>query len=259
MIPKVVVGTEIKMKKLEIKDLLRVLRSKFWIVIAAVVICAALSFSYCAFLATPLYSSSAIIAVTTGGISNDNTETKNQTMTTAAVSTSLNMLPTYIGALRNGGLLYEMTAERLSQRAGEFATSKTYSAVELKQMVTWTYVDDELNVTLTVKSKDPKDAYIIAKEIADTADSYLKVPYRYSAATVINSPNSAKLSYPNQPLFIVAAALLGLVVSVAIIYIYAITDNTVKNEDDLIENGFTVLGSVPDLNETSKGGAYCRV
>ena len=106
MIPKVVVGTEIKMKKLEIKDLLRVLRSKFWIVIAAVVICAALSFSYCAFLATPLYSSSAIIAVTTGGISNDNTETKNQTMTTAAVSTSLNMLPTYIGSLRNGGLLY---------------------------------------------------------------------------------------------------------------------------------------------------------
>ena len=78
MIPKVVVGTEIKMKKLEIKDLLRVLRSKFWIVIAAVVICAALSFSYCAFLATPLYSSSAIIAVTTGGISNDDTETKNR-------------------------------------------------------------------------------------------------------------------------------------------------------------------------------------
>ncbi len=247
------------MKNLTFTDFLKVLKSKLWVIALAIVLCAALSLVYCSFIATPMYSSSAIIAVTTGGISNDGDDDGRDSLTTAAVSTSMNMLPTYIGALRDGGLLYEMVEEGLEQRVAADATSVHYTAKELKSMVSWSYVEDELNVTLTVKSRVPEDAYIIAGEIAKTADSYLKVPYRYSAATVINYPTGASLSYPDTFLFTVVAAFAGAVAAIAVLYIYALTDTSVKSEEDLLKNGFTVLGSVPDLHANSKGGAYYRV
>lgn len=237
------------MEEINIMELFKLLLKRIWILIIVVVLCGAIGFSYCEFLATPKYSSSAKMIVSTGGILYEEDESiKN--ITAAQVQTSLAMLETYAIAMNSTEMFYIVEGDVKGE------TSGTYSALQLKGMTSISYSETSLVITVTVTSTDPKDAYMIAKAITKNAPEYLKSFIPSTIAKPLEEPFRSSMVYPNTFMTTMIAGLLGGVIAVAIIWIVALTDNTVKDEDQLITLGLSVIGVVPDFNETEKGGYY---
>lgn len=239
------------MDKVDLIDIARILLKRIWIIIIVFAVCAAGGFSYCQFFATPEYTASSRIVVTTGGIiANKEIYDTTSKITSADVSTSLAMLETYANTLD----MVKMYEYVITDVGGDL--NGKYSANNLKSMTSYTYSDTALIITVTVKCNDQGDAAKIANSVAKLAPLYLKEISPVASALTLEYSEGATKTFPKVLLITVGAGLAGALLTAIIIYLIAAADNTIKNEDDITKNGLTVLGIVPDFFEHKKGGYY---
>lgn len=238
------------MQEINVVEVFQLLLKKIWLLILVTVVCAAIGFSYCKFLAIPEYTANAKVVITTGGIlTNENIENPSK-VTAADVSTSLAMLETYAITLDMFDMYY-MVLEDIKDEVTD-----TYTAGTLKDITSYKYVDTSLVIAVVVTCTNQEDARIIANSVAKYAPKYLQQFFPTTSAMVVEYSEKASLSYPNTLLTTFISGVAGCIAVAAIICIAAFTDRTIKDENHLTNLGLTVIGIVPDFNTLPKGGYY---
>jgi len=109
-------------------------------------------------------------------------------------------------------------------------------------------------ITLTVTSKDPKLAVDVANQLAKSLKDVSKTIKNQDLVQLVDDavlPTSP--ASPKPLLNIAIAALLGLMASIAIIFILEYLDNTIKTTADIEKYlGLSVIGSIPLIDNDIK-------
>lgn len=236
------------MKEIDIMDFLKILWKKAWIIALVAVLCAAIGFSYCTLMVTPEYSSKAVMVVTVGDMTSDVVDSKDYAVV-------LSMMPTYVAQFREGTDFYKTIANSVNY-SNKKESAEEYSAAKIKSMCTWSFTEEQLHATVVVTGTNQNDVQLILEAIDKNADNYLKSVFPTTITKSTSRSEKASHTYPSTIIFALGGFLIGAVISAVIIYLVEALNTKIKSEEELIAQGFTVLGTVPDLNEIQRGGAY---
>ena len=117
-----------------------------------------------------------------------------------------------------------------------------YTIDELQGMLTVSNPSDTRALFITVSSPDPREAATIANEYANVAKQYIsdvmitEIPSTLSVALEPTNPVS-----PNKKMLLAVGMMLGLVLSVGILFVIYILDDKIKTSSDVLK----YTGSVP--------------
>lgn len=216
------------MNKLDIDDLLQLVRKFWWIVILS-----SLFFAICGFAVSTLmpskYTSNAMILVNQKGKKNGVTYSDRFDVQQA----NLQMVTTYKDIISSDTVLDE-AAKRIG--IGEDQLSNiTVTANQQSQVFT---------ITLTAYS--PKMAKLETETVAKVFKEKVKAILNANNVHIISHVHDGTKVWPNTKLFVLCGAAGGLVLSIAIILLRAIFSQKV-DENYLESLGFSNLGTITRL------------
>lgn len=156
-----------------------------------------------------------------------------------------------------------MMYQKLVKTYSQFAQSRTVAEnvinkmnlnmkVEtLQSMISVSPMGDTEFLTITVKSKDPKQAMDIANQLAK---SLKEVSYNVNKSDNVQMLDDAQLptrpASPKPLLNIAIAFFIGLMLSVGVVFIIEYLDNTVKSSEEIEKLiGLPVIGVIPNIND----------
>ena len=203
------------------------------IVVATVALglCAAL---YSLFLITPLYKASATMYV------NNNKNTVSENLSNNDITASLQLVPTVMRIFDSRTTLGEVAKK----------IDLGYTADQISNMISFSSAEDAQILTLTVINPNPEHAYIIANAIADTAP--------IKATEIMDGISVKVIDYAEQPLRpfspnvfknAVLGLILGFVISIGIAVLIEITDESIREENDIrkLYPDVPIIGTVPEI------------
>ena len=230
--------TETEVMEIDISELLFIIRRKIGLIIVSAIMMGCVAFLYTHFLVTPLYTSTSQFLVLT----------KETTLTSLANLQLSNYLTNDYKELVLSAPVLKEVVENLEL---------DFDYKTLKKKISINNPEDTRILIMTVEDIDPERACAIADELAEVAADYIgdtmeMTPPKIIGYGVVN-PN------PSSPSIVKNTALgifLGIVVSVALIVLMAMMDDTIKSEED-IEKYLKVsnLASVPDRKDNISGKA----
>lgn len=224
---------------IDIIHLAKTLLHRIWIVILAGILAAAAGFSYASFFITPLYSSNVRIYVNNSSIS---VGSASLSISSAEISASQSLVKTYIVILKD-----ESTLELIAEKA-----DLPYSAGQLGGMISASAVNETEIMRITVTSSDPYEASKIANCIADVLQIRISEIIKGTSMEVVgySKPNLHKVS-PSITSYTAKGFAVGAVIAAAIIVLVALYDNTIRDEEYLIQaDDYPLLAKIPDLFDT---------
>ncbi len=228
--------------------LLKLALRYIYLLIAVALIAAVLAFSYCNFLAVPRYSSTGSIVVTNGAIIND-TEVQTSTSTTAKkvsssdIAASLQLSNTIIDIL-NTNDIYKQLASDLGDK---YTYTDLMSRANVKRRN-----EDTLFIDASFTADTPEEAQTLVNSFLKLVPDYILTFIPNSTAAVTTTADRAVKIYPQTSKTVFIAAVAGVLLSYAVIYIISVFNTTIKNEDDIKSNyDLTVLGNIPDFSSAS--------
>lgn len=156
-----------------------------------------------------------------------------------------------------------MMYQKMVKTYSQFAKSRTVAedvinklglnikSNELLSMISVSPNADTEFLTITVKSKDPKQARDIANQIARSLkETSLQIRKADNVQLLDEAVVPIKPDSPKPLLNIAIAFLLGLMISVGLVFLIEYLDNTVKNQEDIEKSlGVPVLGLIPLTNQ----------
>lgn len=228
--------------------LLKLALRYIYLLIAVALIAAVLAFSYCHFLAVPRYSSTGSIVVTNGAIIND-TDVQNSTSTTAKkvsssdIAASLQLSNTIIDILN--------TNDIYKQLASDLGDKYTYTDLMSRSTVKRRN-EDTLFIDASFTADTPEEAQTLVNSFLKLVPDYILTFIPHSTAAVTTTADRAVKIYPQTSKTVFIAAVAGVLLSYAVIYLISIFNTTIKNEDDVKSNyDLTVLGNIPDFSSAA--------
>lgn len=218
-------------------DLMHVLRTlwhKAWIIVLAAVFVATAAFCYSKFAIAPTYSSSIMLYVNNGSFSiND------FSITTSQISAAQSLVKTYSEILNN-----RTTLERVIEKA-----DVPYTYRELSEMITAAPSNETEIMRVTVVSTDPYEASKIANCIAQVLPERISEIIENASMEVVDSavPEMQKIA-PSITKYTAIGLFLGALLAIAAITVYAIMDDTIHDEEYILNNyNYPILAKIPDL------------
>lgn len=231
-----------KIKKADgyyVLDILHIVKSvwhRVWIIIFASVICAAVSFSISAFLIAPKYSSTIMLYVNNKSVSTYN---PNFSITSSEITAAQSLVKTYGEILNN-----QATLERVIDKAGLSCDYK-----KLSKMIDYGSVNGTEIMYVTVRTEDPNESAKIANDIADILPNRIGEIIDGASVTIVNyaTPNSNQSS-PNITIYTIIGVFVGFFVSLIWLICLALLDNTVHDEEYVINvYDLPILAKIPNL------------
>lgn len=168
-------------------------------------------------------------------------ESKNQSLEYSDIMMYKQMIKTYSEIARSRTVA-EKTIESLNL---------DLKPSELSKMVNITPMADTQIITIKVISKNPDEASRIANEVTKSFidEATLKLPGG-NLNIIDNAVAPEHPSKPNKKLNVAIAFVLGLMVSLGIVFVIEYMDKTIKTEDDVEKYiGLPVLGVIPKYVE----------
>lgn len=222
------------------KLILNAVIRKIWIVVLCAIICAAGAYVYFSTFVSPVYRASASIIIANGAISTDKAEYIASTNITASTS----MLSTCVDILK-------------TKNAYDFLTEEFNNKYNAKNYMSMTNIsirsDDSLFIDIRVSNTSKTLAIKVANALAERAPEYIKSFIPSAEVTPADYADSAVVISPRVMLMTLTAGFMGAVIPLIILVIVAISDTTVKGEDDLTDKyNVAILGSVPDFDIGSR-------
>lgn len=238
------------MNNISLISLLKLALKHIYALILAGVVFAAVAFSYCKFVAVPKYSATGSILVTNGSIINDTqssatSSTSSRNISYTDINASLQLADTINDILNTNDIYKELSNEDSNRYT--YSNLKSRSSVKRRST-------DSLFIDVTFVASTPEEALRLTNKFLNLTPDYVK-NYIPSANTAIaTQPDRAGKTYPRTLLYTLAAGLCGVILAYAVVYIVSLTNNSIKDEDDIVNNyDITVLGNVPDFtNAKSK-------
>lgn len=234
---------------IDIMHILKSLWQRAWAIILAAVIAGAAGFSVANFLIAPKYSSSIMLYVNNSNISIGNT---GFSISSSEISAAQSLVKTYTEILKN-----RTTLERVIEKSGV-----PYKYTDLSEMIVAAPSNNTEIMRVTVTSTDPYEAARIANCIAEVLPQRISEIIDNASMEVVDSAvaDSRKIS-PSITKYTAVGILLGALLAVAVIALFAVLDNTIHDEEYILKNyDYPILAKVPDLlgGGNKKYGYYYR-
>lgn len=238
------------MNNISLISLLKLALKHIYVLILAGVVFAAVAFSYCKFVAVPKYSATGSILVTNGSIINDTqssatSSTSSRNVSYTDINASLQLADTINDILNTNDIYKELSNEDSNRYT--YSNLKSRSSVRRRS-------SESLFIDVTFVASTPEEALRLTNKFLNLTPDYVK-NYIPSANTAIaTQPDRAGKTYPRTSLYTLAAGFCGVIIAYAIVYIISLTNNSINDEDDIVNHyDIPVLGNVPDFaNAKSK-------
>lgn len=220
-------------------DLLHILKTlwrRAWIIILSGILAAAIGFSISSFVIEPKYSSSVMLYVNNSSFSLGNTSFS---ISSSEISAAQSLVKTYSVLLEN-----RTTLERVIEKA-----DVDYKYEELLKMITASSANETEVMQVTVTSKDPYEASKIANSIAEVLPVRISEIIDGASMEVVDSavPELEKVS-PSITKFTAISFVLGVLLSGIILAIAAMLDDTVHDEEYVLQTyDYPILAKIPNL------------
>ena len=218
--------------EIDLRQIFAVLMGKAVVILVAAIIGALAAFVYTKFMVEPTYTSKTQVYVRNSS-SNDS-----QQVSVNDLQSSTYLTKDYLLLCKSSPVLKKVIEE----------LKLDISEDQLAEKIEVTTPEDTRILNISVVDNDP----FKAKSIADSVREAAKVQI-----VEVTGDNGAELpkypTGPNTKLNILIGFILGLVISISIIIIRFLLDDTIKTQDD-IENylGLSVLGLIPKTSSPSK-------
>lgn len=239
---------KVKNDEIEI-DLMRLLKAlwkRVWLIAICMVLCGAIGFVCSSFFVAPKYQSKAVMYVNNSAYSLGTST--NATITSSELTAAKSLVEIYVNILKSRTTL-ELVAEE---------ADLDYTYEEMLNIVSAGSVNSTEMFEIKATSTDPKEAQLIVKTITEIIPDRISSIVEGSSVRLVDEANlpTAKSS-PNIAKTTMIGLLLGFVISCAVIVVLEIMDNTVHDEDYLIEKyELPILAAVPDMNSKKKSKSY---
>lgn len=227
-------------REIDILRLLQIVLKRAWLIALATVILMVGTYLYSAIFITPTYTASFTAYVNNRGVAADNNGT-----TTSDLNASISL--TY--------LYQEILVSRsvLTDAAEHCDVDISYET--LRPKVSTSVAGTSALLQVRVKDSDPERATKLAAAIAEVAPQHVARIVDGSSMVVVDEPvlPTAK-SAPNNTRNAMMGAVVGFVLSLVIVLIVDLTNDKVRNSEELEHrHGIVVIGSIPDLASADKG------
>lgn len=219
-------------------DLIHIVKSlwrRVWIIALSGVLAGVIGFSVAAFGITPKYSSSIMLYVNSSAISMDDFIS----ITPSQLSAAQSLVKTYIVLLKN-----RTTLEKVIDKA-----DVSYTYEELEDMIDASSVNETEIMQVTVTSEDPYEAAKIVNAIAEVLPRRVSDIIDGSSMEVVDAGtvNLKKVS-PSIAGFTAIGMLAGIVLSVLVLVLLELLDDTIRDEEYILQNyDYPILAKIPDL------------
>ncbi len=224
---------------IDIKHVLHSLLYKIWIIVLVGVISGTAGYLYTSRMVTPKYSAHIDLYV------NNNNETDSSgKLTTSDINAAKGLIKMYEVILKN-----HVTFNDVIEK-GDFK----YTASQLNSMVSVSALNDTAAMRVTVTHTDAQEAADIANCIAEVLPARISEIIDGSSTKVVAPalPNTSKVS-PNVTRSTVTYAMIGMLISAAVISIFAVMDDTIHDVDYTLRNcEFPILARIPNLSNNDR-------
>ncbi|MBR2043805.1 MAG: hypothetical protein IJ946_05650 [Clostridia bacterium] len=227
------------MNEISLSSIVSIILHRIWLVVIVAVLCAAIAFSYCSFIATPVYSARTSILITNGGLI---TEGYNDSIQTNDLSASIYLVDTCVDILKSYGI-YQDLSEAIG---GKYTFQQLKGGFSINKRN-----DENLFIDITFKSTDPEEAKLIANAFTQLCPTYMSGKLPPVTVEVMDEAYGTSQVYPNTFSSIVIFGFLGALVTCVLLVLLASLDQTIKSEEDFMESfDIPVLGAVPDFDNS---------
>lgn len=232
------------MEEINIKDLFEFFVSKIRIVILVTLVVVLVGAVYSLFFQTPVYESTTNM-VLTGTAEANGANNNNQTVDGAAITQNdLNLNSKLVATYR------EIIKSKTVLKDVINTLDLDYTVSELKGNVSVSTVADTEMISITVSSTVAEEAALIANELASKFSEQIKEIYNIENISIIDKAEiSTTPENVNIVKQIIIYGLIGIVLSLAIVFAMFYFDTTLKDAAQIEKMGLTVLTSIPEKME----------
>lgn len=231
-------------REINIFRLLQILWKRAWMIVIVTMIFGVVAYLYSACFIAPTYRSYFTAYVNNRG------EGAEEGVTTTTSDLSVSAKLTY---------LYEsiIVSRSVLMDAAELCDIN-YSYKTLKNIVSTTVDADSALITVYVSDTDPARATQLAEAIAEVAPGHVERIRDGSSMRILDAPvQPTQKSAPSNTNNAIKGALIGLVLSMALVVVVDIINDKVRDAEELeYRHGIIVIGVIPDLGMADTTGGY---
>lgn len=215
--------------EIDVLELFHVLLNKFWIILLAGIIAGLAFIGGTILFITPQYESTTKMYVLS--------KQDNNTLTQQDMQTSLSLTKDYAELIKSRTVTEGVIAQLNLDLTHE----------DLLKKMTVDSATDTRILSITVQDPDPYEACKIANAIRDVAANHIKNVMDIDAVNVVETANiPEQKSSPSISKNGIIGGFLGVLLSVAIILIAYLSNDTVKTQEDVERYlGLSTLGTIP--------------
>lgn len=220
--------------ELDIKEIVKVLWKRAWIIVLSAVVFASSMLAYTAAFVAPQYTAQVMIYV------NNNSDKTNNYLSSADLAVALRLVGTYVNILKSDAVLSDVI-----ERAGVDLKPE-----EIREMLDSEVVEETEIFCVSITSSNPQMSADIANAIAEVAPEKISTILEGSNAKVIDYAKvPEEPSSPNYIINTLVGGAVGVVLAAIAIVINMMLDKRIKDEEDLIKlYPIPILGRIPDMN-----------
>ena len=230
----------------DLSHVFKVIWRKIWAVALSSVVVAVVGFVLAAFVIAPTYSSSIMLYVN----NSSNSGSVGSSISSSELTAAQNLAKTYQVLLKN-----RTTLERVIDEAGV-----DYDWEDVYDMINSSAVNETEVMKITVTCGNATEAAKIADGIAKVLPSRISEIIDGATMEVVDSAvvNNEKVG-PSITMYTVVGFAVGAILSVLVLIVSALMDNTVHDEEHVTKTyGYPILAKIPNLLDggTKKYGYY---
>ena len=222
--------------EIDLGEIVHLLLSKLWIIILSGVVFCLATVMGTMLLVTPKYESTTKIVVLSKQDSN--------TLTNQDMQISTSLTKDYVELIKSRTVTEGVIAQ--------LGLDMTHEQL-LKKLSVDTPTDTRV-VSITIKDTDPYTAAEIANAVRDVASKHIQQVMDIKAVNVVETANIP--DEPSSPSLLksgVIGAAIGILLSLAIVVIVYLMNDTVKTPEDVEKYlGLSVLGTIPYVSKSGK-------
>ena len=223
--------------ELDMKEFLKVLAKRAWIIILCAVITGAAVLAYTVKFVTPMYQAEVRMYV-------NNKSNNTGTVVSNDLAVALQLVNTYVEIINSDTVL-----ERVIEETGLMLETK-----QVRAMLSAQPVNETEMFVVKITSPNPQMSADIANAVADIAPAEISKIIEGSSAKVIDYARVPTGRYsPSYTLNTITGAVAGGLLVVAFFLVQMLMDTRIKSEADLAKIcTIPVLGAIPDFSTTGK-------
>lgn len=230
--------------EIDLKELFELIIARIRLVILVVIMFTVSAYLISVFVITPKYQASARLYV------NNNKTSVSQNVTLTDLNTGRELVPLYSEFIESDTVLEQVAAAVSNE------TNMPFDADELRKILSSGAVNDTALIEITVTTPSPEVSQIIANAVVDIAPDRITEFMDGSSVKVVDY---AKLPEepvsPNVMKNTLIGFVLGIIISIGMIFVMELMDTRVKNEEDLKKLlEYPVIGIIPEISVEENAG-----